>query len=198
MSLPRNAWAQIRTALSVAIGRASGFDDQHILWGYQNRNAPAMDYIELALSGTENPGQDGVVTSTDLTRVAGQEIRSETIGFREMTLTVQVFTRSVVDSIDDGHDALAVAELIRSSLILEGIRNQLARVGVSFLGLAAPVNYLPTIVSVGFRGSAVLEIRCSVPAIAAVEYGGYIARVRGTATAHGSEIDPESPSFSAP
>lgn len=128
---------------------------------------------------------------------AGKEIQLQVQGYREVTLSIEVFTETLVSS-DDSRDALGIVEQIRSALTLPSIVDRLSSQGVSTIDLSAPATYVPEIVSIGFRGRAVLDVRCYVPAVAATEYTGYIAQVNGTLTAHGGAIDPETVEWTAP
>lgn len=179
MTLPRNPWAPVRDAIVQAIMAASGLGENQVLWAYQNRNQPPDPYIDLNISGSSNPAQDAIVASTDLARPAGQEIKLETQGFREVTLSVEIYTKTV-DTTDVELDALAYAEQIRSALLLPTIRDRAAKFGVSFFDSFGPAQYIPKLISVGFKGFALLQIRCWVPAVSAAEYTGYISTVRGT------------------
>lgn len=174
------AWTELRDAMQAAIVKASGLATGKVIWKYQSADQPAMDYIAMTISPASNPGQDGLVSSTDLGRPAGQEIKLEVRGFREVTLELEVFTATLADSTD----ALALAEKIRSALRLPSVRDGLAAVGASAFDVG-PTQYLPEIVAVGFRGRATLPIRCFVPAQDAADLTGYIATVSGTLTAKG-------------
>lgn len=191
------SWASLRDAMVAAVQTASGLDAQHIIWADQSATQPTGSYISLSLSSAENPGQDGVVESTDLTRPTGQEVQIAVVGFREVVLQLEIFTDAVVSS-GSAADALDLAETIRSALRLPTVRETAAAVGLSFLDLAAPVQYVPTVVAVGFRGRATLDLHCNVPATDAAEYAGYIAEVDGTMTVHGGNVDPRSTVFTAP
>jgi len=179
VTLPRNPWALVRDAIVQAMIRASGLDESHVLWAYQNTNQPTDDYIDLSISGSENPCQDAIVATTDLTRPAGEEIQLATQGFREVVLSVEVYTKTTVTS-DEELDALAIAERIRSAIILPTLRDRALKFGVSFFDSFGAAQYLPKLISTGFRGFALLHIRMFIPAVAAVEYTGYINTVNGT------------------
>lgn len=174
------AWTDLRDAMHAAIVKASGLATGKVIWKFQNAAQPAMDYIAMTVSPASNPGQDGLVSSTDLMRPAGQEIKLAVRGFREVTLELEVFTATIADS----SDAMALAEKIRSALRLPSVRDVLAAVGASPFDIG-PTQYLPEIVAVGFRGRATLPIRCFVPAQDAADFTGYIASVHGTLTAKG-------------
>lgn len=107
----------------------------------------------------------------------GQEIELAVRGNREVTLTIEVYTAEVTT----GAAAIAVAEQIRSSLVLPSIRGALGAAGVVPFDPQV-AQFMPSIVSVGFRGRAVLPIRCYIPAPSAAELTGFIERMNGTAT----------------
>lgn len=186
------SWVAVRDAVVVAIQSVSGYDPDRVLWAYETKNQPQVDYVSLAFTSSLNPGQDGITSSTDLTRPAGKEIKLQLVGFREAVLQIEVYTASVVDSVDTGRDALDVLEQIRSGLQFDNVREQLAAAaGVTPFDTMGQINYVPTIVSIGFRGKAVLDVRCFVPAEALAQYTGYIGSAGGTATIHGGNQDPE-------
>jgi len=188
------SWPAVRDAFVAAIATASGLDAQHVVWAYQRATQPTGPYISLSLSVLSNPGQDGIVATTDLTRPAGQEIQLAVIGFREATLDLEIFS-DVVVSANGSADPIEIGENVRAALALPTLRETAAVAGISFLG-DSPVQYLPEIVAVDFRGRATLDIQCFVPAAAAVEYTGYVASVTGAVTVHGGTPDPTTVPFS--
>lgn len=176
-------WTQIRDGIQGAITTASGLSASKVIWRYGNAMAPAEPYVTLSLGASLVQGIDWIDAETDLLRAAGQEIALTAAGFREVALQIQCFTTSTADS----SDALALAETIRGKLLLPATRDALAAVGVVPF---APdtVNYVPDVPTVNFRGRATLDVRCSMPAQAVVEYCGYIASIEGTETTTGGAI----------
>lgn len=167
------SWVDIEDAIHRAVCLASGYPSDNVIWSFQNRNAPDLDYIALSLGGEIQVGRDWTYIEQDLTRPAGQEIRVNVSGTREVALQVEVFTSDVYG--DDA--ARRVAEVIRSKLRLDSVRYGLNRAGVSPFD-SDPVQWLPDIPTARFRGRAVLTVRCYVPANV-FEDVGYIARVSG-------------------
>jgi hypothetical protein len=189
------SWAAVRDAIQGVIVTASGLAASQVIWQYQSANEPPMDdahgnaYIALSLSSPIGIGIDGIVATTDLSRPAGQEIKLAVNGVREITLTIEVYTNAVVSSAIEA-DALEIAERIRTSFTLPSIMDALAAVQVATFDTQQPVQYVPAVVAVAFRGRAVYEVRCYLPAPAVADYIGYIAKATGTITAHGSNVDP--------
>ncbi len=186
-------WPQIRAAIQSAIASASGLASGKVIWKFQDGPQPALDYVALHLSPLRTIGRDGINASTDLDRTAGQEIELRVGGLREMVLSVEVFTAAVAD----GSDALARGETIRTALSLPTVRDVLGAVGVVPFD-PGPVQYTPAIAAAGFRGRGLVEIRCSLPAPAAVEYLGYIDTVNGTHTTTGGALGSDANTFTAP
>jgi len=187
----------IPSAIKAAIVQASGYAAGKVYWQSQDANQPALPCIALTLGAVSQPGQDGLVSSTDLNQPAGQEIKLQVVGFRETSLLVEVFTAGSTLT-DDGSDALSVAEKIRASLLLPSIRGLLTSLGVTPFD-TGQVQWLPQVVSVGFRGRAVLEVRLRVPATDVSERTGYIDKVAGKVTTSGGAITGEHDTeYSAP
>lgn len=174
----------IADVIQQAIVTASGLAADHVRWSAQDSNQATFPYATLTLGGLSSPGQDGLVSSTDLNQPAGQEIKLQVVGFRETTLAVEVYT---ADSTFTGSDALSIAERIRTSLLLPSIRSTLTAVGVTPFDSGA-AQWLPSIIAVGFRGRAVLELRVRIPAQNIFERTGYIETVDGKVTTSGGAI----------
>ena len=177
------SWASVRDAFQSAIVAASGLASTGVVWAFQDTDQPAMDYASLSLGSALGKGLDWVRESTDLTRPRGSEVALQVVGQREATLTVEVYSAHTVAAVAED-DALAIAERVRSALILPSIRATLRAANIAPID-TGPAQYIPTIVGASFRGRAVLAIRCYVPAQAVVEYVGYIASFSGTGTIKG-------------
>ena len=174
-------WTEIHNAVQAAVVRASGLPTGRVIWKYQNANAPVLDYIAMRFSSVKSKGLDYIKTDLDLLRPAGQEYKLSVKGTRETTLEVEAFTATTADSAD----ALGLAELVKSALLLPSVRNLLTAVELSPFD-PSDVNYIPDVPSIGFRGRATLSIRCYVPAVLAAEFVGYIATFQGTVTIKGA------------
>lgn len=177
-------------AIQAAIVSASGLSAGKVIWGFQNADQPELNYVSLSLSQLMTLGIDSVMTDYDGGRDAGAEIGLTVSGVREVGLEVSVFTAALAEAAD----ALWLAEKIRTSLVLPSIRSALATVAVVPFD-PGPVQYIPEVVSVGFRGRAIMTIRCYMPAPVVVEYIGYIAEVQGTKTVKGGLTSPHSYNF---
>ncbi len=170
------SWEDIENAMHAAVVRASGLAPAQVVWSYQNVNAAAEDYVEIHFGGEIQIGQDWVRSSQDLSRPNGQEIRQEIFGTREVPFEITCFTSATTGSAA----ARRLAELIRTKLWLDSVRAGIRKARVSPFD-SSPVSYVPDIPAAGFRGRAVVTIRCYVPVTDCFEYVGYIARVRGVA-----------------
>lgn len=168
------SWTDIEDATHKAICLASGYGPSNVTWSFQNKNDPTLDYVNLTFGGEIGIGQDWVRITQDLTRPAGQEIKLDIRGVREVPLQVEVFTTAVYGEAA----ARRVAEKIRTKLRLDSIRYGLRQAGLSPFD-SDPVQWVPDIATTNFRGRAVLNVRCYVPVMDCYEYVGYIASIRG-------------------
>jgi hypothetical protein len=173
------SWVDVQDAMHASIVQASGYPKDSVVWSYQNVGERDMPYVRIHFGGeTMVDGLDWIKRTTDLTRPRGQEIKQEVQGVREVPLMFEVFTSETLGDTA----ARRVAERIRAKMLLESIRDRLARANVVAFG-SSGVEYLPTIYGANFRGRAVCTLRCYVPVMDCYEYVGYIARVRGTVRA---------------
>lgn len=186
MSTP--TWAELADAIQSAIAGASGLTT---IWKDQNADAPVVDYVTLELGSLAPVGQDYVTTSTDLGQPKGQEVALTVGGLREVALQIEVFSSATVESVGAA-SARQTADFIATRLRLPTARTTLAWAGVSILA-PGPVNYVPEIVGLGFRGRASLDVRCLMPARPLVERVAYIASFGGTARVSGSSTPFTSP-----
>lgn len=182
------SWLDIENAMQKAVVRASGLDPSQVVWSYQNVNAPDQDYVEIHFGGETAIGIDWVRNSQNLARPVGQEIKQEIHGIREVPFEVTCFTADTLGAAS----ARRLAELIRTKLRLDSVRQGIRAAGVSPFD-SDPVSYIPDIPAGGFRGRAMVTIRCYVPVMDCFEYVGYIARVRGIVYPSGLQGGPSSP-----
>jgi hypothetical protein len=169
-----NDWQDIEDAVHDAIARASGLPPEQVVWKYQNRNSPELDFATIDLTNIVQVGEDRVRYTQDLTRPVGQEIKQKISGIRDVSLDLEVFTSN-----PRGNDsARAIMERTRSALRIPSIKYALRSTGIAPFDIGT-VQYLYDIPSVSFRGRAVCSIRCYVSMPEVVEYCGYIERVRG-------------------
>jgi hypothetical protein len=197
------SWDQIQDAFSTAIARAAQLDPSRILWAFQDVDEPPMDntisgntgkrsYIKLAMPSIKTIGRDFLQRSYDATRAAGQEVKLQVQGTRELPLELQAFTASTAD----GQAAIFLADLAVSNLLLPSVRDILTAVGISVFD-PGPVQYVPTVVAAGFRGRATCTLRTYVPALALAEYVTWIQTVNGTlTTTGGAQAGPTNTPFS--
>jgi hypothetical protein len=174
------SWEDVQDAVHEAITRASGYPAEKVIWSYQSTNERSLAHVRINFGGESVIGQDRIKTTTDLTRPAGQEIKQEVIGVREVPLDVEVFTSETVGA----NAARHVAAQIRTKIQLDSIRGVLKSANVSCFD-SGPVSWVPDIPAVSFRGRALVTLKCYVPISDCEEYTGYIARVTGTMTVSG-------------
>lgn len=174
----------ILDAMSAAVAAASGLAAAHVWWSYQDINQDALPYVELSLPSVRRVGQDGIRTSYDALRPAGQEIKLEVIGLRAVQLQIEAYTAGTISG-SSTVDAEELLEKTRTAFTLPGVMDALAALEVSTFDLDAPLQFLPTLVQAGFRGRAVLEIGCYMPAPAVVAYTTFIETTSGRATIAG-------------
>jgi len=174
------SWEDIEDAMHFAVTKASGYPPAQVSWSYQNINERSNPHIIITFGGEIVVGIDRIATSQDLGRQAGQEMKQEIRGVREVPFELECFTPDVTGSAA----ARRVVEIVRTKLRLPDIRYRLRRFGISPFD-PGPVNWIPDIPSAGFRGRAACTVRCYVPVSDCEEYTGYIARVTGVIRASG-------------
>lgn len=168
------SWEDIERATHKAICLASGYAADHVVWSFQNFNAPSLDYVLLTFGGDQPLGQDWIRITQDLNRPVGQEIKLDIRGIREVQLQIEVFTSDVYGNAA----ARRVAEQIRTKLRLDSVRYGLRKAGLSPFD-SDMVQWIPDVPTADFRGRALVNVRCYVPVMDCYEYVGYIARIRG-------------------
>lgn len=174
------SWQDAMNAIQSAFAAAAQLDPTAVVWAWQNIPQPATPYVKLSMPSITTKGIDWLSRTVDLTRPAGQEVKAQAVGNREVPIEMQVFT----DSVADGVAAPFLAEQIKTGLLLPNIRSILTAVGISPFD-PGPVQNVPMIVAANFRGRATCTIRCYMPAQALAEYYGYIETVNGTITSTG-------------
>ena len=141
-------------------------------------------------TGTGASIVDGTVTWAYVSEAAG--VALTVVGVREVSLQMECFTGPAPGSVAPaaglvealGSTARAVLDEVVTRLRLPTARDALAAGGVTPFD-PGPVNWIPDIVSIGFRGRASCDVRCRMPARALAEYVNWIASVAGTATIEG-------------
>lgn len=174
-------WDQVGDAIQQAIDRASGLPAGSTIWKGQDRNAPQLDYVAIDITSMLAIGIDTIVTSYNPDRVRGQEIKMETAGTRECSLSVECFTS--VATAGKNAAALALCSRVYSGLLLPSNRAILAAADVTIFDVSS-IAWIPDVPSRTFRGRAVGTLRCYMPAPTAAEYVGYIERMSGTVYAN--------------
>lgn len=170
----------IEDAIWEAVYVAAELPGDHVRWKYKNTNQPPDPYIDLGIGSSFNPGQDGLKATTDLTRPRGKEIELRVVGVRQIVLQMEAWTTPTSSDAEEGEDAIALLEQVKTAMILPGFKERLRRVGAAVLDRSDPVNFVPSIVRANFRGRATFDCRVSVPPIPVREFVGYIERVSGT------------------
>jgi hypothetical protein len=176
-------WKAIEDALRAWVLTTSGYADQRVLFGYQNDNAPQDDYITITLGGLLQLGQDCLISSTDLLRPPGQEIKLQVSGDREFSVTVEAFTTAVTGQAT----ARALMSRVQTALKLSSIRGALLLAGISPFD-HGDVQWLPAVYRTTFEGRAILTIRCYIRDDVA-EFAGYIDKVEILDTGTGDVIE---------
>lgn len=180
----RVSWDDVGDAIHQAVVRSSGLDPQKVVWKDQDRSAPPADYIALRLDNLLTRGLAREKISQDLTRPPGQEIKIERQGgWKEITLELEAFTSVATSS--RRLAALSLASRAVDGLGLPSTHQLLRRYAVSIYDWNNPIQWIPDVPSVNFRGRALATLGLYVPGDLVVEYVGYIARARGTAVITG-------------
>jgi hypothetical protein len=181
------SWDDVGDALQDAIQRASGLPAGRVIWKNQDRSAPPLDYVAIDLGTMLPVGIDGLQTSFNGSRPRGQEVKIQTLGTRECALTVECFTEVATSGKE--RSALVLCSRIYSGLLLPSIQTILSRADVSVWDVSS-INWIPDVPSRGFRGRAIGNLTCYMPAPTAAEYTGYIERMSGTVTVLGANGSP--------
>ena len=161
-------WATIQAAIVEWVKAGSGYASGRVIWKNQSKNRPAsagaaVDHIAIQLLSLRGVGEDEVVQTQDLSRVGngsttvGTEILHTVRADKEMTLSVQCYTTSVVGSAQ----ALAVLSKVQTSLRLESVRSGLTTAGVCPID-AGSLEDITGILDTDYEGRAVLTCRFSV------------------------------------
>lgn len=126
----------------------------------------------------------------------GSEIAVTLAGTREVPLVIEGFTAALVDQASQA-TARSVVDDVVSRLRLPTLRETLASVGVTPFDPGG-TQWIPDLVSIGFRGRAIAEVRCRMPARAVAEYAGYVTSIASTITAEGAAGGTLTVPFTAP
>lgn len=94
-------------------------------------------------------------------------------GVRNVPLQIEVWSASLIEETAKA-TALSIADQIVTKFRLPVARDALAAVGVTPWDMGA-ANWSPSIVSIGFRGRASVDITCRMPARAYPEFATFIA-----------------------
>lgn len=86
-------WDSIELALWTWVQQSSGFDDQHVIWGYTAGPRPAEPYIELEITEVDTVGGFDWRVKSDAPnpQTPGQEVHVYTRGHRTAVLQMQCF-----------------------------------------------------------------------------------------------------------
>lgn len=189
MSQP--TWKEIADAVQSTIATASGLTT---IWRYQNAPAPTVDYVGISFGALQTVDVDFVDEQYDSTLPDGQQVSLSVGGVRVLPLTIEVWSGSTVEKIAST-TALSILDSIITKLRLPSNRRALASVGLTVFD-PGPANWVPSIVSIGFRGRATCDLRCRIPARTVTEYTDWIGSIAGTAQIAGMGSHDHSVAFS--
>lgn len=185
------SWTDVRDAMQAAIVEASGLAADHVLWKYQNQDAPGLPYISMTLITALTRGIDYLRPSFLSTRTPGQEFKLKPKGTREVPWQLEFFTASTADQFD----ALALGDNTKTRLLVPAVRSLLQAQEISPFD-PGPVQYIPDVPNIRFRGRSVCTVRCFVPTQALAEYVSYIASINGVVHVQGGGAGPHDVPFS--
>lgn len=181
--MPRRLTPDGQAAVIVrALATGAGIPGSKVVWKAANANAPAPPSMLLKIGGHVPLGIDYLAETFDAARV-GREVKLETAGFREVMLDVEVFTASPPANAG-ASSATGIANRLVSSLLLPNVREPLRRAGFVPVD-TGPVQPVPDLVNVGFRGRALVTIRGTMPAAVVEDFTTYIASFSGELAASG-------------
>lgn len=180
-------WATIEDALRGWVKTATAYPDARVIWAEQTGARPVGSIITLRLSDVGMVGLiDELVTETDLTRAAGEEIELRAEGIREFGVTLQAYG----DPVTGLSTARAALAKCQTALMLPSVRDALETAGMTPFSVG-PVQNVTALNHTLFEGRAVQETRFYTRASLS-EYTGYIASVEWDFT------DTDNPNFPSP
>lgn len=179
-------WEAVENAIRAWVVTGSGLPADKVIWANQDGDRPEDPFITIALSGLHGRGMDTVESSTDLNRPAGEEIRLNVKGLREMTASVQAFT----DATTGNSGARALLMKVQAALRLPSIRDALGALSLSPFD-PGDVQVFPIVFPTGFEGRGTLAVRFYVMQTVD-EFTGYISSVELTNTSTGDVIEVDS------
>ncbi len=104
---------------------------------------------------------------------AGQEVTIQIGGVQELPLQLEIWSAALVEQVSMVA-ALTRLNTLVTKLWLPGARDILKSVGVTPFDAGA-VQWVPSVVSAGFRGRATCDVMCRIPSRALTEYAGFVA-----------------------
>ena len=181
-------WAQIFAAIEAAITTLTGLT---VIWSWQNYNAPPLNYVRVGIGSAATVGQDWIQEWQTGSSTPNEEFALTVGGLREVALQIEAFSASTVET-EAAATSLSIVDTVTAGLYLPSIRAALNAVGFTPFA-PGPTNYIPDVVSTGFRGRAVCDVRSYLPARMVEEYATFIASVALDAnvsgTGNGTTID---------
>lgn len=174
--------ADIELALHDAVARGTGLPAQQVVIGYSNRGRPDGDGAVITIGDGIPVGMDRTAWLHNPDRTSTTDIEVATVGLREVSIGVQVFTIATTGN----QSARALLGKLQSSLFMESIRDDLRERGFQVLDVGA-VRNLTALAGADYEGRAILEFTGYVPATAS-EFLGYIASVEVTDLTTGQTV----------
>lgn len=176
-------WIVIEDALELWVRQALAFTEDQVRWADQNVDQPSGDdHAVIRIGPIVTPGgPDNLEVRTDLARPLGEEIEHRSLGYREITVNVQVFTNET----HGGDRAQALLDRARTRLHLPGVREGLFAAGLVPLRLGGVLN-LTALEDSDMEGRASLDVTF-VTTVTESERSGYIATVEVTHVESGSK-----------
>lgn len=147
-------FAVVEDAIRQWVKAATGYDDDHVIWAYQNGPRPT-DAFALIQMGDFLPlgAFDEAIDEYDAFAAPGEEIISTVTGLRQFDVTVQVFTPEVTT----GAAGRAKLAKCQTALALSSVRSALDNAGITPFNIGA-VQWVPPVNNNAFEGRALLTV----------------------------------------
>jgi hypothetical protein len=165
------AWTPIEDALWEWVKVATDLPDESIRWADQNGPRGIPPFVELRISGVNTIGIDSTQALTDMSRPAGQEVELRTWGTRQVTVSLQSFSRSVTGD----ESAMSMMSDIQAAANSTAVSELLGSAGITVFDLGS-ISNISGLLDTDFESRAALELRIYAEQSWS-DFVGYIERV---------------------
>ena len=174
-------WSTVESALHTWVTKASGLDNQHVIWAKQRTGKfPDTTFIDIELGDMTSIGAfDYEIDSTNLGAPAGQEITQTVVSQREFPVILTAWSDTVIQD----NTARQILSIVQASLSLPSVITALAQAGLSSFD-PGTIQVINPLGYEHFEGRAILEARFYINETVS-ETVGYIKTAQITDTTTG-------------